>query len=192
MASPAVPRAASSAASSAAASAAAASAAVGGSGDLLSRLSVTLQSYLARLIDLYNSGWRARWITHGLIGLGVVFLALRALHRRYVAKYKTDLTSTVFAPEYDYIVVGSGSAGSALAARLAEQDPNLQVLLLEAGGSDDVLNIHVPAAAIKLQRKPDTDWGYITEPQEWAHGNMEGRQGCWPRGKVLGGSSSLN
>jgi choline dehydrogenase len=88
--------------------------------------------------------------------------------------------------------VGAGSSGAALATRLAEQDPSLQVLLLEAGGSDDVLNIDVPAAAIKLQRKVETDWGYITQPQEHAFGNMVDRRGCWPRGKVLGGSSSLN
>jgi len=88
--------------------------------------------------------------------------------------------------------VGAGSAGAALAARLAEQDPALTVLLLEAGGSDDVLNIDVPAAAIKLQRKAESDWLYQTEPQTHAHTNMQDSRGNWPRGKVMGGSSSLN
>jgi hypothetical protein len=135
----------------ASASVAAASAAAGGSGDLWSRLSGSLQKLLARLIELYQSGWRVRWLTHGLLGLGVAYLAVKALHRRYVAKYKTDLSSTAFAPEYDYIVCGAGSAGAALAGRLAEQDPKISVLLLEAGGSDDILNIDVPAACIKLR-----------------------------------------
>jgi len=176
-----------------AASAAAAAAAVGGSGDLLSRWVGSLRALLSRLLDLYTTrGWRFAWLTRGLIGLGVLFLAAKALHRRFLAKYQADLSSTAFAPEYDYIVVGAGSSGAALATRLAEQDPKLQVLLLEAGGSDDVLNINVPAAALKLQRKPDTDWCFITQPQTHAMGNMVDRRCCWPRGKVLGGSSSLN
>ncbi|MGN8554098.1 UNVERIFIED_CONTAM: GMC family oxidoreductase N-terminal domain-containing protein [Microbacterium sp. SLM126] len=86
----------------------------------------------------------------------------------------------------DYIVVGAGSAGAALAARLSE-DPSVSVLLLEAGGPDSALELHVPAAFSKLFRGP-YDWGYDTVPQE----HLEGRTVFWPRGKTLGGSSSLN
>lgn len=86
----------------------------------------------------------------------------------------------------DYIVVGAGSAGAALAARLSE-DPGTTVLLLEAGGPDKALELHVPAAFSKLFRGP-YDWGYDTVPQE----RLEGRRIFWPRGKTLGGSSSLN
>ncbi|MCH6230727.1 GMC family oxidoreductase N-terminal domain-containing protein [Microbacterium sp. CFH 31415] len=86
----------------------------------------------------------------------------------------------------DYIVVGAGSAGAALAARLSE-DPSVSVLLLEAGGPDKALELHVPAAFSKLFRGP-YDWNYDTVPQE----RLERRTVYWPRGKTLGGSSSLN
>ncbi|MFB9644683.1 GMC family oxidoreductase [Microbacterium terregens] len=86
----------------------------------------------------------------------------------------------------DYIVVGAGSAGAALAARLSE-DPSVSVLLLEAGGPDKALELHVPAAFKNLFRGA-YDWNYDTVPQP----ALEGRTIYWPRGKTLGGSSSLN
>ncbi len=86
----------------------------------------------------------------------------------------------------DYIVVGAGSSGAAVAARLSE-DPRVQVLLLEAGGPDTALELHVPAAFSKLFRGA-YDWGYDTVPQP----ALENRTVFWPRGKTLGGSSSLN
>lgn len=88
--------------------------------------------------------------------------------------------------EYDVVVVGAGSAGCALAGRLSE-DPSLRVLLLEAGGSDDVLEVQVPAALYKTWRTR-RDWNYTTEPQP----ALGGRRLFWPRGKLLGGSSSIN
>ena len=87
---------------------------------------------------------------------------------------------------YDYVIVGAGTAGCVLAARLTE-DPNTSVLLLEAGGPDRNRKIHVPAAFPKLF-KTGHDWNYETQPQE----NLDGRRLYWPRGKVLGGSSSIN
>jgi choline dehydrogenase-like flavoprotein len=87
---------------------------------------------------------------------------------------------------YDYIIVGAGSAGCVLASRLSE-DPDVRVLLLEAGGPDTKQEIHIPAAFSKLF-KSECDWAYDTEPQP----ELCGRSVFWPRGKVLGGSSSIN
>jgi choline dehydrogenase len=88
--------------------------------------------------------------------------------------------------EFDVVVVGAGSAGCALAARLSE-DPSLRVLLLEAGGSDKLLEVQVPAGLYKVWRTR-RDWNYTTEPQP----GLGGRRLFWPRGKLLGGSSSIN
>ena len=86
----------------------------------------------------------------------------------------------------DYVVVGAGSAGCVLAARLSE-DPTVDVLLLEAGGPDTAREIHIPAAFSKLFRS-DVDWNYDTAPEP----ELAGRSIYWPRGKMLGGSSSMN
>ena len=88
--------------------------------------------------------------------------------------------------EADYVIVGAGSAGAALASRLTE-DPSVSVLLLEAGGPDSALELHVPAAFSKLFRGR-FDWSYDTVRQP----QLGGRTVFWPRGKTLGGSSSLN
>jgi choline dehydrogenase len=87
---------------------------------------------------------------------------------------------------YDYIIVGAGSAGCVLASRLTE-NPQTRVLLLEAGGKDSALQIRIPAAFSKLFKTP-VDWNYATEPEPHLHN----RKLYWPRGKVLGGSSSIN
>jgi choline dehydrogenase len=88
--------------------------------------------------------------------------------------------------EFDYVVVGAGSAGCVLAARLSE-DPTSSVALLEAGGSDRSLAVRAPAAFNKLFRS-ERDWAYETEPEV----ELGGRRLFWPRGKCLGGSSSMN
>ncbi len=88
---------------------------------------------------------------------------------------------------YDYVIVGAGSAGCVLANRLSE-DPDTRVLLLEAGGEDLNPWIHIPVGYFKTMHNPATDWCYKTEPDS----GIAGRQLQWPRGKVLGGSSSLN
>jgi len=89
--------------------------------------------------------------------------------------------------EFDYVVIGAGSAGCVLANRLSE-DPEVSVLLLEAGGSDWNPWLHVPVGYFKTMHNPATDWCYLTDPDD----GINGRRLQWPRGKVLGGSSSLN
>src|SRR5580692_8656220 len=93
---------------------------------------------------------------------------------------------TVNSKTYDYIVVGAGSAGCVLAARLTE-DLQTRVLLLEAGGAGGAKEIRIPAAFSKLF-KTTVDWNYATEPEPHLHN----RRLYWPRGKVLGGSSAIN
>ncbi|HEV7770873.1 MAG TPA: GMC family oxidoreductase N-terminal domain-containing protein [Solirubrobacterales bacterium] len=87
---------------------------------------------------------------------------------------------------YDYVIVGAGSAGCVLAARLSE-DPDVSVLLLEAGPPDVNQNIHVPLGYLKLART-EVDWDYDSAPEPGCHE----RRLPLPRGKVLGGSSSVN
>jgi choline dehydrogenase len=88
---------------------------------------------------------------------------------------------------YDYIIIGAGSAGSVLAGRLSE-NPNNRVLLLEAGGRDWHPFIHMPAGLSRLVSLDSVNWSYETEPEP----GLNNRRLYWPRGKVLGGSSSIN
>ncbi|MCB5410462.1 GMC family oxidoreductase [Pseudogemmobacter faecipullorum] len=88
---------------------------------------------------------------------------------------------------YDYIIIGAGSAGSILAARLS-QDPKTRVLLLEAGGSDRSFWFDIPAGYARNYFNPETNWMYSTEPEA----GMAGRKIYTPRGKVQGGSGSIN
>jgi choline dehydrogenase len=88
--------------------------------------------------------------------------------------------------KFHYVIAGAGSAGCVLAARLSE-DPGTRVLLLEAGGKDNDFRIRAPGMWFQLFRSRH-DWAFTTEPQQ----HVAGRRMYWPRGKVLGGSSSLN
>jgi choline dehydrogenase len=87
---------------------------------------------------------------------------------------------------YDYVIVGAGSAGCVLANRLSE-DPSARVLLLEAGGRDRSLKVKIPAA-FPQQFHTKLDWDYATEPEPY----VDGRELYVPRGRMLGGSSSMN
>lgn len=112
--------------------------------------------------------------------------------RQAAASAPRALSTTAAAqPEYDYVIVGGGSAGCVLANRLTE-NPSNKVLLVETGPSDvnkwDSWKIHMPAALTFNLADDKYNWCYYTEPQK----NLDGRRLPWPRGRVLGGSSSLN
>ena len=89
--------------------------------------------------------------------------------------------------DFDYVIVGGGSAGCVLAARLSE-DPSVKVALLEAGPPDRNVLIHCPAGLAVLAKNGQANWAFETVPQP----GLNGRRGYQPRGKVLGGSSSVN
>ena len=89
--------------------------------------------------------------------------------------------------EFDYVIVGAGSAGCLLANRLSA-DADQRVLLLEAGGKDSYLWIHIPIGYLYTQNNPRTDWCFKTEAEE----GLNGRALAYPRGRVLGGCSSIN
>lgn len=91
------------------------------------------------------------------------------------------------ATRYDYVIVGAGSAGCVLANRLSE-NPRRKVLLIEAGGSDARFWIKVPLGYAKTFADRSVNWSYTAQPDP----GLNGRQAYWPRGRVIGGSSSIN
>jgi choline dehydrogenase len=97
------------------------------------------------------------------------------------------MTRTPTGLAFDYVIVGAGSAGCLLANRLSA-DPDIRVLLLEAGGPDTWHWIHIPVGYLYCIGNPRTDWCYRTHPDP----GLNGRQLGYPRGRVLGGSSSIN
>lgn len=105
-----------------------------------------------------------------------------------VSNYPEDASAALLS-EYDFVVVGAGSAGSVVASRLSE-NPSWKVLLLEAGG-DPPPSSEIPAAFFSLQNT-EIDWAYRTEPDPNSCLGFIGGQCSWPRGKVLGGTSVLN
>ena len=88
---------------------------------------------------------------------------------------------------FDYVIVGAGSAGCVMANRLSA-DPDISVCLLEAGGKDNYVWIHIPVGYLYCMGNPRTDWCYETEADD----GLNGRKLGYPRGRVLGGCSSIN
>ena len=93
----------------------------------------------------------------------------------------------IFDQSFDYIIVGAGSAGCVLANRLSS-NPNLRVLLIDAGAKDTYPWIHIPVGYLYCINNPKTDWLFKTSNQS----GLNNRSLIYPRGKVLGGSSSIN
>ncbi|MBN36044.1 MAG: choline dehydrogenase [Rhodospirillaceae bacterium] len=91
------------------------------------------------------------------------------------------------AENFDYVIVGSGSAGSVMATRLSE-DPDVRVLVLEVGSNNKDFRVYMPTANAMALGRPKFDWNYLTEPQPY----LANRQVYWPRGRGLGGSSAIN
>lgn len=152
---------------------------------------------------LYQSTQSAARSSIGLIsGFAVIMLHRHSNSLRQAAMLRRKASSSVAnapraistnadALEYDYVIVGGGSAGCVLANRLTE-NPGNKVLLVETGPSDvnkwDSWKIHMPAALTYNLADDKYNWCYYTEPQK----NLDNRRLPWPRGRVLGGSSSLN
>lgn len=120
-----------------------------------------------------------------LIVLGKVIMYLSDTAKHHQSLINSDPIKS----NYDYIVVGAGSAGSVVANRLSEEGNN-SVLLLEAGGAQNFLS-DIPMLWL-TNAKSDIDWVYVTEPMPNAAYSNLNQAAYWPRGKVMGGSSSLN
>lgn len=110
-----------------------------------------------------------------------------ALFYWFTLAFSSALTMLKPFGSFDYVIVGAGTAGCVLANRLSK-DPSIRVLLLEAGGKDDWIWIHIPVGYLYCIGNPRTDWCYRTAPCE----GLNGRSILYARGKVLGGCSSIN
>jgi choline dehydrogenase len=118
------------------------------------------------------------------IGAVTALFELDLLGRTVIIDFPRPMPQVTKA--YDYVIVGAGSAGCVLAGRLSE-DPQTRVLLLEAGGPASLREVRIPAAFSKLY-KTSVDWNYSTDPEPC----LQNRKLYWPRGKMIGGSSSMN
>uniref|UniRef100_H2ZC62 Glucose-methanol-choline oxidoreductase N-terminal domain-containing protein n=1 Tax=Ciona savignyi TaxID=51511 RepID=H2ZC62_CIOSA len=125
----------------------------------------------------------------------VLYLAILAFVAAYIIQYyrvkRCSITRETADNEYDFVIVGAGTSGSVIANRLSEIH-NVKILLLEAGEEDSPnFLINTPMMVTTLQNA-STDWSYRTVPQKHACFSLKDKVSFWPRGKVLGGSSSIN
>src|SRR6266571_2742175 len=122
----------------------------------------------------------------GLFPLRRTLLCCRRMFREHAVAQQQTIVQPIEG-EYDYIVVGAGSAGCLLANRLSA-DPGKRVLILEAGGNDNWIWLHIPVGYLFAIGNPRSDWCFKTEPEP----GLNGRSLNYPRGKVIGGSSAIN
>lgn len=129
------------------------------------------------------------WLESSLIVICTALLTYQVLN--YSSIKREQMPTENVNKTYDYIVIGGGSAGSVVASRLAE-DPGTSVLILESGAHfGDNPSFYKPPHWIDLLGS-QFDWGYFTEPQENAFQGMKDNRGYWPRGRVFGGTGSIN
>lgn len=125
------------------------------------------------------------------LGIGIACVLLAFLYQYYPNTSYSSIVTEEISDEYDYIVIGGGSAGSVVASRLSEDSDN-SVLLLEAGAHFTGSPLtHIPFAWGPLEHT-EYDWEFYTEEQTQCFKGMKGNKGYWPRGRVLGGTSILN
>ncbi|KAF9420308.1 hypothetical protein BGZ76_004101, partial [Entomortierella beljakovae] len=115
--------------------------------------------------------------------VGTILLSIKSKRDKNRGPWNPSIDPSV---QYDYVILGGGTAGCVLASRLTE-DPKVNVLILEAGHSDDIKESMTPAMFGELLG-PNTNWGFTSVPQKHANG----RKVDQPRGKLLGGSSAIN
>ena len=159
----------------------------------------SLRAGALHIWDFINSKLDSRKVRVALGSLGICYISIRTLswiYRRYhdPVKYVTLGRVLSSRKKYDFIIVGAGTAGSALAGLIARDNRRPKVLLIEAGDKDTyhpMSNEVIPAAALDNQHT-SKDWDYRTVPQKKGCDGLKSKQSYWPRGKVCGGSSVLN
>src|SRR5215472_542319 len=142
---------------------------------------------VSRSQDFHLGGTEVTESLRGAEGRSNLRAILRSSQRDRFGAPRNDARRGRNTMQVDYVIVGAGSAGCVLANRLSE-DPGTRVVLLEAGGRDWNPLIHIPAGYIKLMDHPRLTWGFMAEPDP----GTNGRAILYPRGRVLGGSSSIN
>ena len=152
-----------------------------------------------QLWEFINSKLDSKKVRVVLGGIGICYISVRVLRsilKRHYDRVKYVTLGQVLSSrkKYDFIIVGAGTAGSALAGTLARDSRRPKVLLIEAGDKDSYspLSTQVVPAFAPQNQNTSNDWQYCTVPQKKGFDAMRSKQALWPRGKVCGGTSVLN